>query len=136
VRYSRLLASTLCVLGALTLAGGAFAAKSDTIQVRIDSQATLVGGSIEVTVRIRCAPFGQPLESNITVSQDDQRIFAQRGLPTVPCDRRWHSVTVLATPIEGSFHRGRAFASAFVSRLDPDTSEVRQGQASRTIQVR
>jgi hypothetical protein len=77
-----------------------------------------------------------PFESNITVAQDDQAIFVQRGLPAVPCDRRWHTVTVVATPLEGSFHRGSATASAFVSRLDPETGEVRQGQDFRTIHVR
>lgn len=109
---------------------------SDTIQVRIQPQATLVGASIDVTVRIKCAPFGEHLESNVTVSQDDQQIFAQPGLPIVQCDSKWHEHTVRATPFEGSFHRGRAFASAFVSRVDPETGETRQGQDVRTIRVR
>ena len=110
--------------------------KSDTIQVRVQPGATLVGGSIQVSVRVRCAPFGQHFESNITVTQDDQRIFAQPGLPVVRCDRKWHQYTVRATPFEGSFHRGTAYASAYVSRMDPTTGEVRQGQDTRTIRVR
>jgi hypothetical protein len=89
-----------------------------------------------VTVRVKCDPFGEHFESNVTVTQDDQQIFAQPGLPVVECDGKWHEYTVRATPFEGSFHPGRAFASAFVSRLDPETGETRQGQDFRTIRVR
>jgi hypothetical protein len=116
--------------------GAAAAPQSDTIQVRVQPQATLVGGSIDVTVRVKCDPFGEHFESNITVTQDDQQIFAQPGLPVVVCDGKWHEYAVRATPFEGSFHPGRAFASAFVSRVDPETGETRQGQDFRTIRVR
>ena len=114
----------------------AAAPKSDTIQVRVQPQATLVGSSVDVTVRVKCAPFGEHFESNITVTQDDQAIFAQRGLPVVQCDSRWHRYTVRATPFDGSFHQGRAFASAYVSRVDPETGDLREGQDVRTIRVR
>ena len=114
----------------------AAAPKSDTIQVRVERQAALVAGSIDVSLRVKCAPFGQHFESNITVTQDDQQIFAQRGLPVVQCDGKWHRYTVRATPFEGSFHRGTASASAFVSRVDPNTGEERQGQDIATIRVR
>ena len=116
--------------------GTGAAPKSDTIKVRVDPKGALVGSSIDVTVRVKCAPFGEHFESNITVTQDDQSISAQRGLPVVQCDSRWHGYTVRATPFEGSFHPGRAFASAYVSRLDPETGDLRQGQDSRTIRVR
>jgi len=120
----------------LSPSGAAAGAKSDTIQVRVKPQATLIGGSVEVSVQISCAPFGEAFESNITVTQDNQAIFAQRFLPAVQCDRKWHTVTVVASPFDGSFHRGPAFASAFVSRVDPGTGEERQGQDVRTIRVR
>jgi hypothetical protein len=135
MRYRRLAALMAAALVVFP-AGTAAAQTRDTIQVRVSPQAALVGTSIEVSVRVRCEPFGEPLESNITVSQDDQAVFAQQGLPAVDCDRRWHTLTVVATPLEGSFHTGEAFASAFVSRLDPATGEVRQGQDSRAISVR
>ncbi len=121
----------------LSPSGAAAGANSDTIQVRVKPQATLIGGSVEVSVRIRCAPFGEPFESNITVTQDNQAIFAQRFLPAVQCNRKWHTVTVVASPFyDDSFHRGPAYASAFVSRVDPGTGEERQGQDVRTIRVR
>jgi hypothetical protein len=118
------------------LVPGAAAMRSDTIQVRVEPQATLVGGSVEVTTRVRCAPLDEHFESNITISQDDQAIFAQPSLPIIECDGKWHEYTVLATPFDGSFHSGRAFASAFVSRIDPETGDVRQGSDVRTIRVR
>jgi hypothetical protein len=112
------------------------APKSDTIRVRVEPQATLVGGSVDVTVRVKCAPFGEHFESNISINQDDYRIYAHRGLPVVQCDSTWHRYTVRATPFEGSFHRGRAFASAYVSRLDPETGDLRNGYDVRTIRIR
>ncbi len=135
MRY-RWLAALIVFAVVLVVPGTATGVSSDIIQVRVEPHATLVNGSVEVSVRVRCAPFGEPFESNITVSQDDQRIFAHRGLPAAQCDRKWHTLTVLATPIDGAFHRGPAFGSAFVSRLDPSSGEIRQGQDSRTIRVR
>ena len=112
-------------------------AKTEPIQVSVQPSAQLVdGGSIRVTVAVRCAPFGEPFEANVTVSQDDGFVWTQRGLPAATCDRRWHRYTVVATPFEGSFHRGTAYVSAYVSRMDPATSEVRQGQDARTVKVR
>jgi hypothetical protein len=43
---------------------------------------------------------------------------------------------VKVTPLEGAFHEGDAFASAFISRLDPNTGTTEQGQDARTITVR
>jgi hypothetical protein len=135
MRRRWLVTSIALALGLLP-AWAAAAPKSDTIDVRLEPQATLVGGSVDATVRVRCDPFGEHFESHVTVTQDDQQIFAQRGLPIVECDGRWHEYTVRTTPFEGSFHSGRAFASAFVSRVDPETGDMRQGQDSRTIRVR
>ena len=135
MRHRRLVTFIALALSLLPTWAAA-APKSDTIQVRVQPQATLVVGSIDVTVRIKCAPFGEHFESNITVTQDDQQIFAQPGLPVVQCDSEWHRYTVRATPFEGGFHRGRAFASAYVSRQDPETGDLLEGQDVRTIRVR
>jgi hypothetical protein len=135
MRFAPLRLAATAVLAVCLLPAPA-AAQSDHIQVRVHRQAVLVGGSVEVSVSVKCEPFGEHFESNITVTQDGQRIFAQRGLPFIVCDDRWHEYTVLATPFEGSFHAGSAFASDFVSRLDPETFEIRQGQATATIHVR
>ena len=126
----------LIVLALVLLPPGAAVAAPAAIQVQVLPNATLVDGSIELSVRVKCAPFGEHFESNVTVTQDDQSIFAQRGLPVITCDRRWHTYTVLATPFDGSFHRGTARVSAFVSRMDPVTGEIRQGSAIRFVRVR
>ena len=121
---------------ALSFTGSATAAR-DTIDVKVEPQAVLLeDGSVRVAVRIRCKPFGEPFEANISLSQDDGSISGMAGLPSAPCDRRWHTVTATVTSFDAPFHEGPAFASAFVSRMDPNTYEVRQGQASRTVQVR
>ena len=112
------------------------APSQETIQVRLEPRATLIGGSVEVTVRVRCSPFGEHFESHITLQQEDNLIFGQRGLPVVQCDTTWHRYTVRITPFEGSFHRGRAVASAYVSRQDPETGDLREGSDGRTVFVR
>lgn len=132
----RLFVALVVVALTLTFTGGATAAR-DTIDVKIGPQAVLLeDGSVRVSVRIRCEPFGEPFEANISLSQDDQTIWGMTGLPFVPCDDRWHTVTATVTSFDAPFHRGPAYASAFVSRMDPDTSEVRQGQDTRTVRVR
>ena len=108
----------------------------DPIKVRIQPQATLVAGSIDVTVRVKCAPFGEHFESLITLNQDDYLIFAERHLPVVRCDSHWHAYPMRATPFGGEFHPGSVFASAYVSRQDPVTGDLREGSASRTVRVR
>lgn len=125
-------------LAVVLVPGGSTAAPGkEPIKVHVQSSATLVDqGSVQVNVRIRCAPFGEAFESNITVTQDDGAVFAQPGLGTPTCDDRWHTTTVVATPFDGAFHRGHAFASAFVSRIDPVTGETVQGQDVRNITVR
>jgi len=125
-------------LAVVLVPGGSTAAPGkEPIKVHVQPSATLVDqGSVQVNVRIRCAPFGEAFESNITVTQDDGAVFAQPGLGTPTCDDRWHTTTVVATPFDGAFHRGHAFASAFVSRIDPVTGETVQGQDVRNITVR
>jgi len=135
MRRRHIVPLVVLALALLPSAAGA-APKTSPIQVQVLQNATLVDGSIRLSVRVKCAPFGEHFESHVTVTQDDQTIFAQPGLPVITCDNRWHTYTVLATPFDGSFHRGKARASAFVSRMDPVTGDIRQGQDIRIIHVR
>lgn len=112
------------------------AATPDTIQVRLGPKATLVDGSADVRVRVKCTPFGQHFESHVSLQQNDYLVFGERGLPVVQCDSTWHTYTVRVTPFEGSFHRGRAIASAYVSRQDPESGDLREGSHGRTITLR
>ena len=126
------IALALCIVPTSSIA----APTSETIQVRLEPRATLVGSSADVTVRVKCAPFGQHFESHVSVQQNDYLIFGERGLPIVQCDGTWHRYTVRVTPFEGSFHRGRVVASAYVSRQDPETGDLREGSDGRTINLR
>ena len=87
-------------------------------------------------VRVRCDPVGGPFERNVTLTQDDGFILGQVGVPAPECDGSWHTVSTVVASFDGAFHSGRAFASAYVSRLDPDTQDVFVGQDTRTIRVR
>jgi hypothetical protein len=93
-------------------------------------------GSARVSVLVRCAPFGQVLEANVSLSQDDGAVSGMGGLGPITCDRRWHVASSVVRPFDGSFRRGRAFASAFVLLLDPATGTTRQGQDSGTVLLR
>jgi hypothetical protein len=108
-----------------------------TTTVTIDSQAKLVAdGSVIARVTVTCDPGREVLEAHLTISQDDQRISGTSGISRIRCDNRPHKVKVRVTPLEGSFHVGDGFASAFILRYDPNTGETEQGQDSRSITVR
>ena len=91
---------------------------------------------MRVKVSYRCDPFGEVLEAHISLSQDDQSIYGMTGLGGVDCDGRWHTNIVIVRPYDGSFHKGTAYASAFLLLHDPNTGETRQGQVAETIKVR
>lgn len=96
----------------------------------------LKDGWIRFEVQVTCQPFGDTGENNVTVSQDDQRLFAQRSIGVITCDGKRNKYRIEVKPIEGSFHEGTAHVSAFVSQIDTSTSEARQGQASADIEVK
>jgi hypothetical protein len=120
----------------LTPVGEVLAAR-EPIDVQIKHPARLMGAgqTALVTVRVRCAPVGQLLESLLYVVQDDQTSqFA--GLP-VTCDNRWHTQVVTVRAFEETpFRQGEAYASAYVLLYDPDTGETWQGQDNGSIRLR
>jgi hypothetical protein len=103
--------------------------------VEIQPTALLLDGSVRVDVNVSCDLFGDISENNLTVTQDDQSIFAQRSIGTLLCDGQPHLFDVVATPFEGAFHLGPANVSAFVLQIDSSTGEARQGQDSRVVTV-
>lgn len=115
---------------------GALPVQATTV-VSIEPEAKLVGGgSVVARLTIVCDPGREVLEAHLTISQDDQRISGTAGISRIRCDNRPHTVRVRVTPLEGAFHEGNAFASAFISRLDRSTGTTEQGQDSGTITVR
>jgi hypothetical protein len=107
------------------------------VAVSIQPQAKLVAnGAVRAVVVASCDPGHQVLEAHLSVSQDNQAIFGQTGIP-VRCDGKSRKYRVTVTPLEGAFHAGDAFASAFVlTCADPTCGTTEQGQDARTITVR
>jgi hypothetical protein len=105
--------------------------------VSIEPEAKLVAnGAVRAVVVASCDPGHQVLEAHLSVSQDNQAIFGQTGIP-VRCDGKSRKYRVTVTPLEGAFHAGDAFASAFVlTCADPTCGTTEQGQDARTITVR
>jgi hypothetical protein len=129
--------ATLLVILTVSVALTGAASAQGTVTVTIGSTARLVenGAALLVPVEITCSVAGgEVLEAHLRVSQDDQAISGEAGISNVKCDGNRHRYMVRVSPLEGQFHPGDAFASAFVLVLTPEGSTV-QGQASRTLTV-
>jgi hypothetical protein len=105
--------------------------------VSIEPEAKLVGdGAVRAVVVASCDPGQEVLEAHLSVSQDEQSIFGQVGIPA-RCDGKLRRYKVTVAPLEGAFHVGEAFASAFVlACADPTCGTTEQGQDARNITVR
>jgi hypothetical protein len=130
----RLLVVLVAALG-LTWAGSVPA--QAVVAVSIAPEAKLVAnGAVRAVVVASCDPGHQVLEAHLSVSQDNQAISGETGIP-VRCDGKSRKYRVTATPLEGAFHAGDAFTSAFVlTCADPTCGTTEQGQDARTITVR
>jgi hypothetical protein len=107
------------------------------VAVSIEPGAKLVAnGAVRAVVVASCDPGHQVLEAHLSVSQDNQAIFGETGIP-VRCDGKSRKYRVTVAPSEGEFHAGDAFGSAFVLTCpDPTCGTTEQGQDARTITVR
>ena len=108
------------------------------VTVSIEPRAKLTAtGAVRVVVVASCDPGDQVLEAHLSVSQDDQTISGQAGIP-VRCDGKSRKYRVAVSPLEGTFHPGDAFVSAFVlTCTDPPTCGMtEQGQDVGTVTVR
>jgi hypothetical protein len=122
---------------ALGLAWAGSVPAQAAVAVSIEAEAKLVAnGAVRAVVVASCDPGREVLEAHLSVSQDNQAIFGQTGIP-VRCDGKSRKYRVTVTPLEGDFHAGNAFASAFVlTCADPACGTTEQGQDARTITVR
>jgi hypothetical protein len=107
------------------------------VAVSIDPEAKLLAnGAVRAVVVVSCDSGQQVLEAHLSVSQDNQAVFGQSGIPVL-CDGRSRKYGVTVTPLEGAFHAGDAFASAFLlTCADPTCGVTEQGQDAQTITVR
>ena len=131
----RLILATVATAVALT--GVAAPAAAQTAELDVLSPAKRKAGDVVVQVAYRCDAGLQPLEANITVSQDDQTISGQTGLGSIVCDGATHVNTVRVRPTSGDrFHHGEAYASAFLLLYDPSTGGTVSVNRAETIFVR
>ena len=110
----------------------------EAVTVAIEPRAKLMGdGTVRVVVVASCDSGDQVLEAHLSVSQDDQAIFGQAGIP-VRCDGRARRYRVTVSPHQGAVQAGDAIATAVVlTSVDPPTGGApEQGQDARTITVR
>jgi hypothetical protein len=126
----------LVLVAALGLAWAGSVPAQAAVAVSVAPDAKLVAhGAVRAVVVASCDPGHQVLEAHLSVSQDNQAIFGQTGIP-VGCDGKSRKYRVTVTPLEGAFHAGDAFASAFVlTCADPTCGTTEQGQDARTITV-
>jgi hypothetical protein len=126
----------LVLVAALGLAWAGSVPAQAAVAVSVAPDAKLVAnGAVRPVVVASCDPGHQVLEAHLSVSQDNQAIFGQTGIP-VGCDGKSRKYRVTVTPLEGAFHAGDAFASAFVlTCADPTCGTTEQGQDARTITV-
>jgi hypothetical protein len=125
------------LVAALGLAWAGSVPAQAAVAVSIAPEAKLVAnGAVRAVVVASCDPGHQVLEAHVSVSQDNQAIFGQTGIP-VGCDGKSRKYRVTVTPLQGAFHAGDAVASAFVlTCTDPTCTTTEQGQDARTITVR
>lgn len=131
MRFILVLVATLGLLWA-----GSVPAQA-VVAVSIQPQAKLVaGGAVRTVVEVACDAGREVLEAHVSVTQDDQTISGQAGIP-VRCDGKARKYRVTVRPLEGTFHTGDAFVSAFVlTCIDPACLTTEQGQDARTVTVR
>lgn len=127
----------LVMTAALGLAWAGSVPAQAAMAVSIAPEAKLLAnGAVRAVVVVSCDSGHQVLEAHLSVSQDNQVISGQTGIP-VRCDGKSRKYRVTVTPLEGAFHAGDAFASAFVlTCADPTCGTTEQGQDARTITVR
>jgi hypothetical protein len=132
---------SLIVLATSVLVIGSWPALAGTARVKIAPKGTIVAGgqSVLATVRVSCDPIdeaAEPLEAFLTLSQDDQTISGDGSINGVVCNGKPRRFEVTVTAFEGTFHRGIAFASAFVLVCNESGSVCEDGQDTRNIKLR
>jgi Family of unknown function (DUF6299) len=127
---------TLALAAAACLLVVADTAVAQTAELDVLSPAKRKAGAVEVSVAYRCDPGLEPLEAHISLSQDDQTISGQSGLGSIICDGTTHVNRVTVRPTQGRFHKGDAYASAFLLLYDPATGGTVSVSHAETIVVR
>jgi hypothetical protein len=93
------------------------------------------GQFVLVKVKVSCEPgVDHVLEGLLFVEQEDA--FGEGFLSSVVCDGRPHVHREEVEALDGPFHRGEAFVSAFVLVcLDEECENTADGQQTRQVRV-
>jgi len=103
------------------------AAQDEGVSVEIEDTAKLRNdGAVLVQVQVTCPKGMEVLEAHVSVSQDDQTVFGQSGIP-VKCTGKPHTYRTAVTAQQGQFHTGSAYSSAFVLIIDRATNTTQSG---------
>ena len=126
---------------ALLLPAGAASAQQEeeAVTVEVGPTAKLIedGQAVQVKVKVSCEPPAHVLEAAVFAQQDEQTVWGEAGIASVVCDGKSHVRFVEVNALEGQFHRGEVYVSAFVLVcLDPDCAETAAGGDTRsTVKV-
>jgi hypothetical protein len=100
---------------AATRTGNQLVVKISAGQVQLEPS-----GAVLVPLRVRCQPPLSAFELNVGVRQGD--VFgsvSMLGPNVVPCDGRWHRISVSVPAEVGSFVSGPATVDVFLGAYDP-----------------
>jgi hypothetical protein len=128
---------TVALVVALILAAGAASAQEEeAVTVEVGPTAKLIedGQAVQVKVKVTCEPVDHVLEGLLFVQQEDA--YGEGFLSSVVCDGKTHVHMEEVEALDGPFHRGEAFVSAFVLVcLDEECADSAQGQETRLVRV-
>jgi hypothetical protein len=129
----------LALMVAVLMPAGVVGAQEEEehLTVEVGSTAKLIddGQFVQVKVKVSCEPgVDHVLESLLFVQQEDA--YGEGfGFPVV-CDGKTRVYMPRVEALDGPFHRGEAFVSAFaLVCLDEECADTAQGQETRQVKV-
>jgi hypothetical protein len=120
---------------ALLLPAVAASAQEQTVTVEVGPTAKLIedGQAVQVKVKVSCEPPAEVLEAAVFAQQDEQTVWGEAGIASVVCDGNSQVRFVKVNALEGQFHRGEVYVSAFVLVcLEPNCADTAGGGDIRT----
>jgi hypothetical protein len=138
-RLIALLTVATLMVALLPPAGVAGAQEEETVTVEVGPTAKLIedGQAVQVKVKVSCEPPAEVLEAAVFAQQDEQTVWGEAGIASVVCDGETQVRFVEVNALEGQFHRGEVYVSAFVLVcLDPNCEDTAAGGDTRsTVKV-
>jgi hypothetical protein len=134
-RFVALLTVATLMVALVLPAGAASAQEEEAVTVEVGPTAKLIedGQAVQVKVKVSCEPPAEVLEASVFAQQDEQTVWGEAGIASVVCDGNSQVRFVKVNALEGQFHRGEVYVSAFVLVcLDPNCADTAGGGDIRT----